>query len=696
MQSASNQARGRLLLPGFLIMLQCLAGCAASQVTSSGDLQTNVDIIPEDLAVVIDSDTGEITLRCEVPEELPPAPVLPVLSTEGSFKSYLAARIVHPPIPDTPDQLLKFQEEKRADLLISFGFDQIEPPGTPVPVISAGETEVDGVTFERLLLEVHPGTWIPVLVGYREDLKTQGLLPGILVHHGHDQPGKTRTEVLTLGMTLALRGALVVMPDWFGFGDLSGEPYKHVNTQGNLLAGVPMNLPISSSGRRVLDYLVAREDVDPQRIGAVGHSGGAETVFYLSAMDPRIKATAVVDGVDDWDNKLEKGLFRDPEHFPTGLLTFADYRVVLALSAPRALFVLSGDSDLVAAPTEVIAKVVGYAREAYAVLGAEAALKHSGFPGGHNLGKPKREAVYEFFAEALAIPELDKPEEKTWSESSKLHIEVPGDNVTLREVVWDLLQELIAALKGSSREALIAVLGFPSSSAPKAALPEDWRSREQTSLLVERADGPPLPVELYSPRGWSGRRAILCLSDLGRSDCHGIAGILAGTGWTVLAADLRSFGELEDDWPVNDPWDRIRLANFAIALGDPLINQCTRDIADLAVFAVEELSLAGVGVLALGERSGFISQVAAAALEDLSPLAFAGSAANLVETFSRDPAYPVPADIFPYGMLTATDEEGLKTLISPRKYLFLENRYPGREEADTICRFFLSTWKSLD
>lgn len=51
--------------------------------------------------------------------------------------------------------------------------------------------------------------------------------------------------------------------------------------------------------RRALDLLAARTDVDPKRIGYVGHSFGAQWGAILSVVEPRLKCAALVAGVPD-------------------------------------------------------------------------------------------------------------------------------------------------------------------------------------------------------------------------------------------------------------------------------------------------------------------------------------------------------------------------------------------------------------
>lgn len=46
--------------------------------------------------------------------------------------------------------------------------------------------------------------------------------------------------------------------------------------------------------RRAIDYLASRDDIDGDRIGTIGYSMGGMTTVHLSAIEPRIKASAAI------------------------------------------------------------------------------------------------------------------------------------------------------------------------------------------------------------------------------------------------------------------------------------------------------------------------------------------------------------------------------------------------------------------
>jgi dienelactone hydrolase len=63
------------------------------------------------------------------------------------------------------------------------------------------------------------------------------------------------------------------------------------------------------NARRAIDYLAARSDLDRNRIGATGRSGGGMATFFLAALDERIAASAPVSGTLSTTGWIKHGLW---------------------------------------------------------------------------------------------------------------------------------------------------------------------------------------------------------------------------------------------------------------------------------------------------------------------------------------------------------------------------------------------------
>lgn len=597
---------------------------------------------------------------------------------------WLASRIPDVPIPTAPARVGAWQAATRATLLSALGFDRIEPPGAPVAALALGDHALGDAVAGRWLVEAHSGTWIPTLL-LRPVVAPPGPRPGVLVLHGHIKPGKTRTTILTLGVTLARRGCVVAIPDWPGYGDLDDEAWSHLHGEGTLLAGASMNIPVTTIPRRVLDWLASQPGVDPARLGVVGHSGGAESTMYIAAADPRVAAAVIVDGVDDWPWRMDHDLVRDPEHYPVGLIPRASYAAVLALVAPRWLCVVSGDADFVAAPSRVIAQVVERARAAFEAHGVPHRLRHVPDPSGHNLGAKKRLAVYALFADAFGDQTLaGKEDGVTWGDEPGLHMAPPQSGTTL-DIVRALLDEALDSRPTPSSEAMRRILSWPEEEAPvtwtDAGKPTHT---DRTGGLIERPDGPPLPADLVQPA--TPRGVVVCFADAGRADCAALADQLAATDLAVVAVDLRGQGELQGDWPYDSPLQRLRLANFSVALGDPLPDQQVRDVRAACTAARARIGsrLPQCAVIGLGPRAGLIAVLAGTVDRTLGPIVAPGAELDLRARWDS-PTGVAPAESYPYGLFTVIDGPELPTLLGDRARLVGVPWEGSASDRDAVC-----------
>jgi dienelactone hydrolase len=141
--------------------------------------------------------------------------------------------------------------------------------------------------------------------------------------------------------------------------------------------------------RRAVDLLAAQPDVDPDRLGAIGHSLGAKEVLYLAAFDPRVRATVSSEGgigmtYSNWDARWYLGDAIRRKGFDL------DHGQVLALAAPRAFLLIGGDSADGAASWPYVAAAL----PVWSMTGAPAAVGLFNHHGGHALPDSARERAY--------------------------------------------------------------------------------------------------------------------------------------------------------------------------------------------------------------------------------------------------------------------------------------------------------------
>ncbi len=236
--------------------------------------------------------------------------------------------------------------------------------------------------------------------------------PAVLALHPTHQIGKrvvggegTGTN-RNYAMELAELGFVVLAPDYPSFGEQANysfltDPYL----SGSMRALV--------AHRRGLDVLASHPWVDPNRLGAIGHSLGGHNAIFLAAADARVKATVTSCGwtpfpyyyggdVTGWTSQRYMPRLRDVFSQKLERLPF-DFDELVASLAPRAFFTNSPEADSnfeVAGIRDAEPRI----RSVYALYQAEDQLEFHYPAAEHDFPEPQRQAAYRFLTRWLGEP----------------------------------------------------------------------------------------------------------------------------------------------------------------------------------------------------------------------------------------------------------------------------------------------------
>jgi hypothetical protein len=87
-------------------------------------------------------------------------------------------------------------------------------------------------------------------------------------------------------------------------------------------------------------------EVDPERLGVTGRSGGGAYSWWIAAIDDRIRAAVPVAGITDLENHVVDGCVEGHCDCMYMVNTYRwDYPLVAALVAPRPLLISNTDRD---------------------------------------------------------------------------------------------------------------------------------------------------------------------------------------------------------------------------------------------------------------------------------------------------------------------------------------------------------------
>jgi acetyl esterase/lipase len=201
---------------------------------------------------------------------------------------------------------------------------------------------------------------------------------------------------------LARRGYVVLAPDYPSFGD-----YRYDFAADDFVSGSMKGIV---NHLRAVDLLAERAEVDPQRIGVIGHSLGGHNALFAAAFDERLKVVVTSCGwtpfhdyyggkIAGWTSDRYMPRLRDAYGLDPNKVPF-DFYEVLAAIAPRAVFSnspLHDDNFDVAG----VRKAQAAAREVFELHDASAQLKVVYPDCGHDFPSEVRDQAYQFVDRVL-------------------------------------------------------------------------------------------------------------------------------------------------------------------------------------------------------------------------------------------------------------------------------------------------------
>ncbi|MBL6832531.1 MAG: acetylxylan esterase, partial [Pirellulales bacterium] len=207
-----------------------------------------------------------------------------------------------------------------------------------------GEGSSGGCVVEKLHYQSRPGLYVTANLYLPRDASPEKPCPGVLYLCGH---GRVVEDGVSLGNKvhyqhhgawLAEHGYAVLMIDTLQLGEIEGVHHGTYRegrwwwpSRGYTPAGVE-----ALNGLRGVDYLCSRPEVDAQRIGVTGRSGGGAGSWWAAALDPRVKVAVPVAGITDLQDHVVEGCVSGHCDCMFVVNTYRwDYPKVAALSYPR-------------------------------------------------------------------------------------------------------------------------------------------------------------------------------------------------------------------------------------------------------------------------------------------------------------------------------------------------------------------------
>ncbi|MFT5326204.1 MAG: dienelactone hydrolase [Planctomycetaceae bacterium] len=264
----------------------------------------------------------------------------------------------------------KDKAKHREHLFEMLGLNPL-PLKTPLQPVIAGTVDHEDIIVERVHFQSRPGLYVTGNF-YRPKEQT-GPLPAILYVCGHGRVKKggisygNKTHYQHHGAWFARNGYVCLTIDTLQLGEIEGIHHGTYNlgrwwwnSRGYTSAGVEAWNCIRS-----LDYLQTRSEVDGERIGVTGRSGGGAYSWWIAALDERIKCAVPVAGITNLQNHVVDGCVEGHCDCMYMVNTYRwDYAQVAALVAPRPLLISNTDKDGIF-PLDGVVDVYSKARRIY-------------------------------------------------------------------------------------------------------------------------------------------------------------------------------------------------------------------------------------------------------------------------------------------------------------------------------------------
>ncbi len=494
--------------------------------------------------------------------------------------------------------------------------------------------------IEKLTFQTLPGVWMTANAWVP---KRSGRLPAVLCVHGHWPGAKQDPHVQARCAGLATLGFFVLAVDAFGAGERGiGEALGEYHGEMTAAPLFPLGRPLSGiqvyENMRAADYLISRPEVDAEKLGITGASGGGNQSMYAGAWDERFRAVVPVCSVGTYQAYLGAACCMC-EVVP-GALTFTEESGVLALVAPRALMVISATQDAFQFSVGEAQKSVAGAGSIFSLYNRSAALRHVIIESPHDYNQPMREAMYGFMMQHLAGSGDGSPiaePQITLEEPETLRC-YPGDT---RPDEWLTLPRFAArearlleeqrqfpqtadALNAAAprlREQLDRILG--GTAVPATATDTKTgtvaAAAAATAADIQITPDPGITLSVQLPaaevRGKADWTLIITTDGLAATSTEKLTAALQTRLEHTAALQLRATGT--DGWA----GDRIgrapdhNSAEWSLWIGRPLLGQWVRDIRT-AITALEQHGLEATDRLHLaGSGAAGIAVLCAAALD---------------------------------------------------------------------------------
>ena len=617
---------------------------------------------------------------------------------------------------DKISKLKSAEDWKTRQAVVRQTLDQILgpwPARSPLNPRVAGVLHKDGYRVEKIVFESMPNFFVTGALFIPEGHAGRG--PAILDVIGHSTQAFRRDIYQNVILNLVHKGFVVLTIDPLGQGERlqyfdpqQGKSIVGSSTQEHSHAGVQCFLTGQSIARyftwdgiRAIDYLLTRPEVDPDRIGVTGLSGGGTQSSYIGAVDPRVLAVAPTGFITSISRLLGSIGPQDAEQiFYHGPLLGIDHADLLEVRAPKATLQVTTTRDFfsIQGARETAAEV----RQVFEILGHPDHFKQVEDDYEHGFTKKNNEATYAFFQKYLDLPgspreaaypfltEQELTVTETGQISTSLHSEtVFSINLQEAEPLLKRLEERRQDLPEHLPRAVLAAKQLSGYRKPQPTMTPVFQGQYQRDGYRVEKWGLPgegqtvIPTLVFVPdeptteatTQTTARPAIIYVHDNGKATDAAVGGTieaLVRSGYIVAAPDLLGYGETTNR--LTQGHAPVQPFFNALMSGRSVAGINAGDAVRVLEFlqARDDVQPDEIGAVAFGDVAPAVLH-AAAFEQQIRWLVLVKSLLDY-QSIIKHQFYDVNANSLVAGALTAYDLPDLLASIAPRRIAVLQPR----------------------
>ena len=474
----------------------------------------------------------------------------------------------------TPEQIAEYQKRLRSKFLEAIG---PLPERTPLNPRVTGVVYRNGYKAEKVIFESQPKHYVSAVLFLPDAKEHKPPYPGVLVPCGHRRDAKAYEPYQTMGALLALNGMAALVFDPIDQGErcqMHPQLPQIWGTRGHRMIGIGSILLGRNTawfeiwdGMRSIDYLQSRPEVDPDRIGCTGNSGGATQTSYLMSLDDRIIAAAPSCYLASFESLLPTRGPQDAEQNIFGQLAFGmDHADYMMMRAPTPILICAATNDYF--DIRGTWESFRYAKRLYTRMGFAERIDLLENDASHNYNQTQRQGAVRWMARWLlkkdepitepAIELLSEEEIKCTPKGQVILLKGARSTYDLnrdyekklakrRRQLWNTRNR--RQLLGQVRKlaGIRKVTDLPEAKVESLGIIRRPGYKIE-KLILKPEDGIYLPALMFLPEQTRSGGAVLYTHEKGKAEDAGSGGPiekLVQAGRQVLAVDLRGTGETQ-------------------------------------------------------------------------------------------------------------------------------------------------------